>query len=243
MQIQALHTAHQIGWIPAYDWWSDHQTHTPFHPADAGWVEQVPVMPATVLGLELLLQDRCVDLRMATDLILRDVGATLQIMRLAGQEGSTAPDYPRSITACLVALDVSTWFSALSAHSLPFSKTPPTYSVLWQHCRAVAQYARLIAESLGEVSPEQAYLAGLLHELENMPHLLGIVAEHQLKGNLALEQVLSRPLLAVLQSAKQNGTNSIWRYILASAHALATVSPCGEQAKEAFQGSSAVAYS
>ena len=223
MQIQALHTAHKAGWTPAYDWWADHQMdHTSGFTACAHWIETVPVMPATVLGLELLLQDRSLHLQMASDLILKDVGATLQMMRLVARDFPIPDERPSRMVDCLAALDTSTWFAALAANSKPCSKTPTEISSMWNHCRNVAQYARLIAESLGEMMGEEAYLAGLLHEVENMAFVLGKKGPAASGDGVKLNQVLSPSVVTALQSAKQRDSGSIWRYVLASAHALAT---------------------
>ena len=232
MQIQSLHTAHKIGWTPAYDWWTDHQLdHASGFNACALWVETAPVMPATVLGLELLLQDRSLHLQLASDLILKDVGATLHILRLVAREFPNPDERPSRMVDCLAALETSAWFSVLAGNSMPSCKTSPEISSMWNHCRIVAQYAKLIAESLGEVMGEEAYLAGLLHEVENMAAVIGKRKTAALGEGLKLSQVLTPSLVTALQSAKQRGTNSIWRYVLASAHALATASSMPDVAR------------
>lgn len=48
------------------------------------FLNDVPVMSATVLGLQMLLHDPFIDLRKVSALILSDVGATIQILRLIG---------------------------------------------------------------------------------------------------------------------------------------------------------------
>ncbi len=225
MQIQALQTVQEFGWIPAYDWWADHQVdHSSCFLASADWVETVPTMPSTVLGLELLLQDQSLDLQMASDLILRDVGATLQIMRLMSLELPYPESGPFRMATCLATLDTASWFAALSTNTMSYSTTPNELSGLWKHSRSVAQFAKLIAESLGEVSPEDAYLAGLMHEVEHIGLLLGKYSHAGTTQGPRLNQILSGSVMAALQSAKQRGSGSIWRYLLASAHALATTS-------------------
>ena len=230
MQIQAVQTANKVGWTPAYDWWADHQMgHTSGFTACAHWIENVPVMPATVLGLELLLEDRSIHLQMASDLILKDVGATLQILRLVALEFPMTEHRPCRMADCLAALDKSIWFAALSENAMPFSKTPSEINALWKHCRGVAQYAKLIAESLGEVMGEEAYLAGLLHEVENIPLVLGTRVAPASGKSAKLDEVLSASVITALHSAKQRGSDSVWRYVLASAHALATTGPAFEK--------------
>ena len=233
MQIQALHTAHKLGWTPAYDWWSDHQSeHASGFTACARWVETAPVMPATVLDLELLLQDRSLDLHLASELILRDVGATLQMMRLMSKETKAHGERPFRMAQCLATLDASTWFPVLAANTMSSSNTRAEIAGMWKHCRQVAHFAKLIAESLGEVSAEDAYVAGLLHEVENIGSMLGKHSASATSEVVQLHHVLSGSVMIALQSAKRRDNGSVWRYVLASAHALATTgSPASVPAK------------
>ena len=50
------------------------------------FLDNVPVMSATVLALDMLLHEPCIDLQRAAELILSDVGATIQILLLIGRE-------------------------------------------------------------------------------------------------------------------------------------------------------------
>ena len=62
-------------------------------------------MSATVLGLEILLHEPCIDLRMASELVLSDVGATIQILRLVGREYEFATEHPCRMGDCIASLD------------------------------------------------------------------------------------------------------------------------------------------
>src|SRR5260370_20391022 len=132
----------------------------------------VPVMSATVLGLDLLLQEPCVDLRMASELVLSDVGATIQVLRLFGSECEFTGERPSRMDECIASLDVGAWFGAVSARIFPCDSEHAATTAVWKHCRLVAQYAQLVAESLEGVSSEEAYLVGLLHEICALPTLL-----------------------------------------------------------------------
>ncbi len=223
MQIQALHTVHNSGWTPAYERWNEHQMeHTGGFTACARWIETAPVMPSTVLGLELLLQDRSLDLQMASELILRDVGATLQVMRLMSKEVKPQGERPFRMTQCLATVDASVWFPILAANALSANQTSAEIAGMWKHCRCVAHFAKLIAESLGEVAAEDAYLAGLLHEVENIGELVSKRSTASTTEAVQLHHVLASSVVTALQSAKRRDNGSVWRYVLASAHALAT---------------------
>ncbi len=56
----------------------------------------VPVLSETLLLMELKIRDRAVDLTEISHLVLSDLGAVLQIMRLAGREDGSAESRPRA---------------------------------------------------------------------------------------------------------------------------------------------------
>ena len=87
MLYQAIDTVTDHSWIPSSVWRRlglPEQKKLVRKKAD--FLDDVPVMLATVLGLEILLHEPCIDLGMASELILSDVGATIQILRLVGSE-------------------------------------------------------------------------------------------------------------------------------------------------------------
>ena len=189
------------------------------------FLEDVPVMSATVLGLEMLLQEPCIDLRIASELILSDVGATIQILRLIGREYDLAAERPSRMGDCISNLDVDAWFSAISARTFPCDRQHAATTAVWRHCRLVAQYAQLVAESLDTVSPEDAYLVGLLHGIGEIPAALGwpncgrgVTDPGAL---VAMEGTLPLFVLAAIRSMSDSSSLSGWRFILTAAHELA----------------------
>ena len=98
-------------------------------------------------------------------------------------------------------------------------------TALWNHSRLVAQYAQLVAESLDGISPADAYLVGLLHEIGSIPDVLGWP-----KGGLdgtesatlfAMEGSLPFFVLAAIGSINDSRPSSTWKFILTEAHELA----------------------
>jgi hypothetical protein len=202
-------------WIPIPRWHSPGLTlQKPSGRKSSNLLEQVPVMSATVLGLEILLNEPCIDLRMASDLVLSDVGATLQVLRLVRNEYEFATEPLSSMGDCLAGLDASTWFHEISARTFACDDDHIAITSLYYHCRLVARYARLVAESLQGVSPEEAYLVGLLHEMETLPTTLGWPSH-----DLQWESSLPPFVLAAMRSADKS--SSAWKFILKAAHELA----------------------
>jgi hypothetical protein len=182
----------------------------------------VPVMSLTVLGLDLLLQEPCIDLRMASELVLSDVGATIQVLRLIGREYGFSGERPSRMDECIASLDVGAWFGAVSARTFACDGEHAAITAVWKHCRVVAQYAQLVAESLEGVSSEEAYLVGLLHEIGAIPTVLGW--QKGASGpspQFAMEGSLPQFVLAALSSVKDLSPSSTWRFILSAAHDLA----------------------
>jgi len=91
----------------------------------------------------------------------------------------------------------------------------------------VAQYAQLVAESLDGVSPEDAYLVGLLHGIGDIPEALGWPnAVRGGKGAGALfemEGTLPLFVLSAMRSMNDSSSSSNWRFIINTAHELAGV--------------------
>jgi HDOD domain-containing protein len=184
-------------------------------------LDDVPVMSATVLGLEILLHEPCIDLRMASELVLSDVGATIQILRLVGREYEFATEHPHRMGDCIASLDAGTWFDAISARTFACDRQHAATSSLWNHCRVVAQYSQLVAESLEGISPEEAYLVGLLHEISAIPSVLGWPSESAPLS--AVQGSLPLFVLSAIHSMNDSSSSSTWKFILTSAHELAGV--------------------
>jgi len=58
------------------------------------FLDEVPVMLATVFGLDMLLQEPNIDLRLVSELVLSDVGATIQTLRLVSSQPNKTSTNP-----------------------------------------------------------------------------------------------------------------------------------------------------
>ena len=130
----------------------------------------LPVLFSTRLRLELLLRESPVDLRAITDVVLADVGATLLILRIIGEEYVCVEDRPCRIEHCIVSLGVERCYELISSTNVSYDGW---YVDEWQFCRRIAENARELAKTLDVFSPEEAYLVGLLHRIGTFPHRLG----------------------------------------------------------------------
>src|ERR1700733_7389101 len=215
-------------WVPSSAWRRLGCPQRKLARKKADLLDDVPVMSATVLGLEILLHEPCIDLRMASELVLSDVGATLQILRLIGSEYEFAIEQPCRMGDCLASLDAGTWFDAISARTFACDREHAAISALWNHCRLVAQYAQLVAESLDGISPEEAYLVGLLHEIGAIPKVLSWPSDgldRESATLLAMEGSLPLFVLSAIQSMNDSCSSSSWKIVLTAAHELAGARP------------------
>lgn len=134
----------------------------------------IPAMPETLLAMELQLQERSVDLGEISELILDDIGATLQILRLAGREYGASEGRPARIEDCISALGLRACLRAASSAAPAKGPGHRALVELRAHSREIAHLCRLLAEEMPELAtPQEAYLTGLLHEIGALPALLG----------------------------------------------------------------------
>lgn len=132
----------------------------------------VPVLAATLVSMELTIRQRPVDLAQVSQLVLFDLGATLQILRRAGRE-KTVDGRLERIEDCIVEIGMGACLEALA--QCPIAKGPRFASVhsAWQRARETAFIARFVAEKLAlDVAQEDAYLVGLAHGIGDLPKFL-----------------------------------------------------------------------
>ena len=188
----------------------------------------IPILLATRLQLELLLQEPALDLRAVSEVILEDLGATLQILRLVGEEYGGAPgvqERPTRIEDCIASLDTATWFEAVSAMTLVQNSLAAN---AWKHAKQIARYAEQLAGQEDELRPGEGQLVGLLHEIGRLPELLGwqrSTFAHEdraaIGAMLAEHWNLPRCVLAAAreQEVESCPSASQWTTILRAAHA------------------------
>lgn len=133
----------------------------------------VPVLTETLLKMELEIHESTTGSRGFCDAVLGDVGATIQVLRLAGQEYGWGINRPVSVEECIASLGPRLCLNAAASGSLVDGVRQRPNCEMWAHSREVAQCFKLLAEqSPTNISPDQAYLAGLLHVIGALPAIL-----------------------------------------------------------------------
>lgn len=140
--------------------------------------DEIPALAGTLVQLELLMKAETVDLEAITSLICSDVGLTIQVLRHSRLE-MVGCEAPWRISDCVIHLGpklldlarpLCSW-AEYRDHSYAEAEA------FWMHAKLVATVAERTATHFHElnVNPEQAYISGLMHNLECLPRILGLV--------------------------------------------------------------------
>lgn len=181
----------------------------------------LPVLPETLLLLELRAQDRWIDTTEVARIVRRDLGATIQILRMAGSAFASGDIRSVRIEDCVANLGLDACIAGLSCKG----SNSECISALWAHCREIAEQAELIAEDIPYADPAEAYLVGLLHTICSLPPLLGwTLPAHEecdpASAALALAEMWSLPSCIQEFFSARAGASSDdrWTPVLREAH-------------------------
>lgn len=143
--------------------------------------ELMPALPATgeaLVLLQALLNEPCADLSAISETIRGDIGLTVHAFHLAAQDCNAMPSDALSISEIIIHLGVNNLRTmTLQVPGLTdMAKTSATLEKcegFWMRARLTALIAEALASKRRIVSPDAAYLAGLLRHLGSLPQLLG----------------------------------------------------------------------
>jgi hypothetical protein len=202
----------------AFDLWTVRPTDLrfPLQPIDD--FPGVPVLPETLLRMELMSHEFSVDLQEISQLVLSDLGATVQILRFAARECPDPEDRPSRIEDCISALGVQASIRAAGQKSVLSAARQPGAMEVWAHARKVAQACQSLASVMGTVPVEEAYLVGLTHALGSLPGLLGWPGRDRAASRLA--ECWSLPLCVQEFAAAwdRSDSDNLWVALVRSAH-------------------------
>ena len=195
----------------------------------------VPVMPETLLLMDLGALEKPVDLREMAQVVLGDPGATIQILRLVGRERAFGEERAARIEDCISALGVLACVEAVSRRTVSRAKDKPAIVEAWSHAKEIAEGCKRIAvESAASIGPDEAYLTGLLHELGSLPAILDwgaapiISSDPDLAGlKLAEEWFLPQCVVDYFSELGNRRASSRWTGIVQRAHEMTESSSNG----------------
>lgn len=184
--------------------------------------EQIPAFAGTLVQLELLLDCRPIDLDAVTRLVRSDLGLAVQALRATRLETLQSDDLWRTsdcvahLGARLLEVVTPLTWEENSKHAYAEAQA------FWKHARLVAIVAETTAEYfhyLG-VNPEQAYLAGLMHNLSRLPQALNFADQSGSSAwtsDLNLPSFLNEVIETVHQDLAPNAMSELSR-VAAFAH-------------------------
>ncbi len=191
----------------------------------------VPVLPETLLLMDLRAHERQVNLREVSQLVLSDLGAALQIFRAAGDGNLDPEDRPRRIEDCISLLGMDGCLETMSSRTVRRGLHKGAVLESWTHARKIATYCGLMAEDFAAgVAPDQAYLVGLFHELGSLPRVLGwnqavVDASDMASAGLRIaeEWALPRCVREYFCELQVPSRMNRWSTLLHTAHELASM--------------------
>jgi HDOD domain len=134
--------------------------------------------------MELIICERSVDLAQVSQLVLSDLGATLQILRQAGHESSRGGGRHERVEDCISGLGLDRCFEAMAQRLITRSTHSASVYSGWERAREVAVTSRFVAEKRAlNVASDDAYLVGLTHGIGYLPEIMDWDWISQFRGN------------------------------------------------------------
>lgn len=140
-------------------------------PEVAAAVAELPAMPSSITGVIAACDDQDMTVGQLSQVILRDQSLTANMLKLANSAFYGHSRRVTTITEAVVLLGFSAIKSmAISSHTARLlNRALPGYGMLqgelWKHSIAVAFTARRLAVEVQLAPVEEAFVAGLLHDI------------------------------------------------------------------------------
>ena len=126
---------------------------------------QLPILRRSAAFLDCLLQDRTVDLGLASSVVALDPGFTYRILRLANQELSEGADRIWQVPLAVVAAGRAGLQEVVATSvqlTLPQASGHHPFEALIMDAVQRACVAQLLARELGNCLPQKCFLSGLM---------------------------------------------------------------------------------
>jgi putative nucleotidyltransferase with HDIG domain len=146
-------------------------------------IETMPAIPAVFLPLMKLLGNSAQEVALdeVVRLVSYDNAIAAQCLRVAGSPLFGLAQAPKSIKAAVLTLGLRRVETILLTCSLGQAFAAKKWvldpAVFWRHSLGCAMVCRRFSEKLATTDPEEAYLAGLLHDLGFMVNCLAFPEE------------------------------------------------------------------
>lgn len=143
-----------------------------------------PTLPACIFQLEPLLNTSPVDLKAVSRIIGLDQDLAGQLINICNSAMAGLPENVSTLEEAVLLLGTERLKALiLTCHLMEYTRhglAPRLANAFWRHCFLTALLSRQLAYCLRYPQPEEAYLAGLLHDIGFLP-LIIFAARNQLK--------------------------------------------------------------
>ena len=143
--------------------------------------EGLPTLPAYVFELNSLLAAAPVNLKRVGEVIRTDPSLTAQVLRLCNSAFMGFRERVSKVEHALMLVGTERLRTLVLTCSLVeyvgHRAASEDIQSFWQHSFLTATLSERIARAIGYLQPEQAYLAGLLHDIGALPFLMVTSAE------------------------------------------------------------------
>jgi HD-like signal output (HDOD) protein len=151
--------------------------------------EGLPTLPAYVFELNTLLAAVPVNLKHVGEVIRTDPSLTAQVLRLCNSALMGFRERIAKIEHAVMLLGTERLRTLVLTCSLieyvGHRVASEDVQSFWQHCFLTAALSERIARAIAHPQPEQAYLAGLLHDIGALPLLVVTSTESRERENIA----------------------------------------------------------
>ena len=150
--------------------------------------EGLPTLPAYVFELNSLLAAAPVNLKRVGEVIRTDPSLTAQVLRLCNSAFMGFRERVTKIEHAVMLVGTERLRTMVLTCSLVeyvgHRVASEDIQSFWQHCFLTAALSERLARGIAYPQPEQAYLAGLLHDIGALPLLVVTSAESQELENM-----------------------------------------------------------
>ncbi len=143
----------------------------PSAPAWVANVDSIPTLPSVAGRLiEMALSDRA-SAQEIGDLVSKDPGLTARLLKVVNSSSYGLRNEVTSVSHAITIIgrqalrSLVLGISIFETVSTRDEESTAHREALWRHAVAAAAAAQLIAQSVGKVNPEEAYIAGLTHDI------------------------------------------------------------------------------
>ncbi|MEZ5357578.1 MAG: HDOD domain-containing protein [Candidatus Zixiibacteriota bacterium] len=131
-------------------------------------IGDLPATPAIIASLMNLTSDLNTDVNKITQALMSDQSLTARVLKLSNSSFYGRSKEVKTLKEAVILLGFKTLRSlvvASSTHSLYNATGGESHNKLWEHTLATAISARLVAKACRHPNIEEAFIAGLLHDI------------------------------------------------------------------------------